>query len=318
MKHKILVVDDDPSIVELLVLHLTKAGYDTITAGDGETALKLTDLEKPDLIILDLMIPGIDGFGVCRTLKDMGTNVFTPIMILSARTDPLDKVTCLELCAADYMTKPFDTRELVARVNSLLSRFEEAVSVNPLTKLPGNVIIANETKKRIAMKEKFAFIYFDLCNFKAFNDKYGFERGDDVIKFTAALIKQFTGKTDFVGHVGGDDFIMICAISDAITKVQQIGNTFDSQITGFYSEEDRNNRFIISKDRQGNIKKFPIITISTGIATNEKQETNDFSKLVQTATDLKKYAKTVSITKSNYAVDQRKNGDGSNSLVKKN
>ena len=121
-KQKILIVDDDSNIAELISLYLTKECFDTKIAGDGETALLLSDSFAPNLILLDLMLPGIDGYQVCREIRAKSS---TPIIMLSAKGEIFDKVLGLELGADDYMEKPFDSKELVARVKAVLRRYKQ-------------------------------------------------------------------------------------------------------------------------------------------------------------------------------------------------
>lgn len=116
---KVLVVDDEPSLVELVTYNLRRAGYQTVTAGDGEEALQVAERENPDLVILDLMLPKLDGFEVCKALRQVSA---VPIVMLTARTDEVDRVVGLELGADDYVLKPFSPRELVARVKAILRR----------------------------------------------------------------------------------------------------------------------------------------------------------------------------------------------------
>jgi two-component system, OmpR family, alkaline phosphatase synthesis response regulator PhoP len=120
MSSKILVVDDEPSIVTLIEFNLIKSGFDVVTAADGRIALNKAEEEKPDLIILDLMLPEMDGLDVCRELRSR--RIMTPILMLTAKDEELDKILGLELGADDYMTKPFSPREVVARVKAILRR----------------------------------------------------------------------------------------------------------------------------------------------------------------------------------------------------
>ncbi|HHV07216.1 MAG TPA: response regulator transcription factor [Firmicutes bacterium] len=127
MPEKILVVDDEPTIVEFVRINLEKAGFEVLEAGDGETALKLAASEQPNLVVLDIMLPGKDGFEVCRELR---RTTSVPIIMLTARDDDIDKILGLELGADDYLTKPFNPRELVARIRAILRRVDRANKID--------------------------------------------------------------------------------------------------------------------------------------------------------------------------------------------
>lgn len=305
-KYKILVIDDDISIVELLEVNLKSAGYKVEIAFDGEMAMELIERGKFDLIILDIMIPKIDGYEICRRLRKKDTTMMTPVIVLSAKNKPVDKIAGLKLGADEYVTKPFDVEELITRVDSILKRTGHILSANPLTELPGNISIMQDVHQRLKNKEKFAFIYLDIDNFKAYNDKYGFEKGDEVIKFTAGIMKQGIGGDDFVGHIGGDDFILICNAEKSEIICQEIVDLFDKKIPQFYDIKDRERGFIIEKDRRGKIQEFPLMTLSIGITTNESEEMNHYGKIVEAATEMKKYAKLKEKRKSSFVKDKRK------------
>jgi len=305
--YRILVVDDDSVMVELLKVNLENSGYKVITAGDGEKAMELIGKEKFDLIILDIMLPKIDGHEICQRLRKKEDTILIPVIVVSAKTKPVDKITGLRLGADEYITKPFDLEELMARVNSIVKRTKQILSANPLTELPGNISIMQEVNRRLKNREKFAFVYLDIDNFKAYNDKYGFEKGDDIIKFTAGTIKKCTDISDFIGHIGGDDFILICKTDKAENICQKIIKLFEQGIAQFYNDEDRKRGHIITKDRRGQSQEFPVITISIGIVTNESEGMNHYGKIVEVATEVKKYAKLINKgLKSSFIRDRRK------------
>ena len=306
MKKNILIVDDDQQIIELLKVNLENAGYQVSIAHDGEKALMKAAQEHPSLVILDLMLPGMNGYEVCEKLRMEKATQLTPILVLSAKDRPADKITGLKLGANEYLTKPFDINELVARIDGLLKHVEEVMAVNPLTKLPGNVSIMNETNKRLSGNNKFAFIYLDINNFKSYNDKYGYDKGDEVIKFTADIITSHIKENDFVGHIGGDDFILICDIADSDSIQKKIADSFDAGILKYYGKEDRQKGYIAGKDRQGKAQTFPIMTLSIGLVTNENPGMNHYGKIVEVATEMKNFAKhNNAVGKSSFAKNNR-------------
>ncbi len=159
---KLLIVDDDPNIFELLRVNFESIGYQILHAADGAEAIAVTNKTPPDLIILDIMIPRIDGYEVCRRLRENDSTSFIPIIVLSAKDQPADKILGLKLGADDYLTKPFNIDELIARVETRLSRTEHYLAANPLTGLPGNVSIMHEVNRRLHASLSFAFLYCDI------------------------------------------------------------------------------------------------------------------------------------------------------------
>jgi DNA-binding response OmpR family regulator len=209
----ILIVDDDADIVRFVEMNLRLEGYRVLTARDGLEALEMVAAEVPDLVLLDVMLPGVDGVEVTRRLRADSRTSTLPVIMLTAKTMTADRVLGLTTGADDYIIKPFDTLELVARVKSTLRRNAEARAVSPLTSLPGNVRIEDEIAGRVSSGSPFAVAYLDLDNFKAFNDAHGFLRGDQVILLLAtALRRAVVGAQPpaFIGHVGGDDFVLVC------------------------------------------------------------------------------------------------------------
>src|SRR5881409_2539323 len=181
----ILVVDDDPDIARFVEVNLRSAGYDVAVAGDGEEALDKASEIRPDLVLLDVMMPRIDGFEVAQRLRRSPQTANTSIIMLTAKALSADKVTGLQSGADDYIIKPFDPVELLARVKGTLRRAREMRALSPLTGLPGNIRVQEEIRRRVTEEQPFALLYADLDHFKAYNDNYGFVRGDRAIQALA-------------------------------------------------------------------------------------------------------------------------------------
>ena len=187
-KKKILVVDDSDFFAAVINKALMTEGYDVVRAGSGEDGLRLCREAKPDLVLLDVVMPGMSGFEVCRILRSRDSNNLMPIIMLTSQTNHDDLLIGLDLGADDYITKPFDNRELLCRVKNTLRRVDRNRNANPLTGLPGNLEIQRELDSLIERNLPFAALYADLDNFKAYNDIYGFLRGDIAIKLTADIL----------------------------------------------------------------------------------------------------------------------------------
>src|SRR3954447_22443749 len=202
---KLLVVDDDPFIARLLEIELAAAGYQVRVANDGQQAMDQVGQDAPDLVITDVMMPHVDGFELTRSLRQDPRTATISVIILTARGLSADKLEWFSAGADDYIVKPFDTPELLARVRGVLRRAREMRAQSPLTGLPGNVRIEEEIETRVSDGADFAILYADLDYFKAFNDHYGFMRGDGVIQLTARLLQDIAleigGGDTFVGHV---------------------------------------------------------------------------------------------------------------------
>lgn len=307
MPVKILVVDDDPDIRDILKLTLAEENYEVFEARDGEEALKAIAAKPPDLVLLDYRIPKVDGREVCRRIKKDLLLRHLPIIMVTGKGDISDKVGGLDAGADDYIVKPFEPKELLARIRMILRRTESDLEANPLTRLPGNVSILNELSRRLESKTLFAVCYIDLDKFKAYNDKYGFEHGDDVIRETARILIRATQQCgrpdDFIGHIGGDDFVIV-TVTDSVDKLCKIIiEDFEKTSPSFYNEADRKRGYILAKDRQGKEQKVPLLSVSIGVVTNESREIEHVAQIGEIGAELKAYAK--SLERSNYVKDKR-------------
>jgi diguanylate cyclase (GGDEF)-like protein len=307
MSERILVIDDDPDIVRFVETSLELEGYTVKTALDAEAGIKLALSEPPDLVLLDLMMPGVDGFEVLRRIQTSPSTANVSIVLLTAKANVRDLVRGLEGGADDYVEKPFDIEELLARVGSVLRRSRAMRDLSPLTGLPGNFRIAEELERRVTGGGSVAVVHADLDNFKAFNDHYGFMRGDNVIKFTAnTLVEAAVEVGDpscFVGHVGGDDFIMVMNPSVAEQFCKEVLERFDDGILDFYDPHDALRGFVEVIDRRGERHAFPVVSISMGVATNMRRTFSSEWEASAVASEMKEHAKTEA--GSSYRIDRR-------------
>ncbi len=308
MKEKILIVDDDSDILDVLRITLEAEGYEVIEGHDGKEALDIIKKTSPDLLITDFKMPKMCGDEVCRILKEDILVQHMPIIMLTGKGEVTDKVHGINAGADDYMVKPFEPQELVARVKMVLRRSARDLDANPLTRLPGNVSILNEIQGRIDRKEIFSVCYIDLDKFKAFNDKYGFKQGDEVIKNTARILISTVhekGTTqDFIGHIGGDDFVIVTIPDEVDGLCKSVISKFDLMGPELYNEEDKKKGYIVGKDRQGKIKKIQFISISIAVVSNKKKKIKHVAEIGEIGAELKEYAK--SLKGSNYVTERRK------------
>ncbi len=307
MPERILVADDDPDILQFVRVNLELEGFEVDVAHDGKEAIAKVMASPPDLVLLDVMMPEMDGLTALRRLRMHPAATNTSVILLTAKTLPEDRVRGLELGADDYVTKPFDVDELMARVKAVLRRTQAMRDVSPLTGLPGNFRISSELERRVNEGGHFAVVHADLDNFKAFNDHYGFMRGDQVIKFTAHVMLEAAAEiedvTTFVGHVGGDDFVATVNTDLVEEYCKAVIRIFDDGILDLYDTADALRGYIEVADRRGEQHAFPIVSFSLGVATNLSRTMTTQWEASAIAVEMKEFAK--QRTGSSYEIDRR-------------
>jgi len=308
MEEKILICDDEPDVRVWLKARLKGFGYRTIEATDGAECLEKVRTDLPSLLVLDINMPELDGFEVCAQLRRNPDTRFLPVVMLTAqRTAVGDRVKGLRLGADDYLPKDVDPEELSARIEAALRRAQNAGEINPLTKLPGNAVITDEIEKRLAGKEPFAVAWADLDNFKAFNDRYGFSRGDEMLKITARALQEalekYREEGDFVGHVGGDDYVIVCGPDRAFPIAERAAVLVDERLPMLYDLDDRTRGYIRSVDRQGNPQSFPVASVSIAVINSQAARFQNVLQIAEAASEMKKVAK--SRSGSQIVVDRR-------------
>lgn len=292
---KILVVEDEPALRTLLRALLEQSGYRVVTAEDGQAGLDAVNQELPDLVLCDVMMPRMDGYELCRRLKANYATSHVPIILLTARTESEDKFQGLHHGANDYVTKPYEQRELLMRVRNLLQWGKVQRDANPLTGLPGNHVIEQELTNRIARQDAFVFLYLDLDNFKAFNDFYSYQKGDQALRLVALLLRQSVERVgqadDFVGHIGGDDFVLIVAATTAREVADEIVRRFDDEVPALYSKTDRARGYIQVVNRQGELERYGLMTLTVAAVSNEQRQLTHVAQVSDIAAELKRYGK---------------------------
>jgi diguanylate cyclase (GGDEF)-like protein len=261
---------------------------------------------NPDFLVLDV---SADWDANVRILNDLKSDpIFGNMSVLAVFPDDLELPSWRELLADDYIRRSMVESELLKRIELSLFRAERIVQINPLTRLPGNITITRQIQSRLDRGEKFAVAYADIDFFKPFNDRYGFGRGDEVLKMVGRLIlnmvKEQQPQGSFVGHVGGDDFVYIMEIEIIEDTSSRIADYFDKMVGTFYDAQDREQKIIQSVDRAGNERAFPLMTISIGITHNKHRAFSHYSEISQVTSEMKHVSKNVE--GSNVQMDRRK------------
>ncbi len=291
----ILVIDDDAQIVRLLAAALQRDGYRVISAANGSEGIALANLHKPALILLDMVMPVLDGFETCKQLSQNVSLKHIPVIVMTGHEIPPDRLGGILACIDDYLPKPFEQGDLLARIELALRRSRSVGGANPLTRLPGNVAIQEELIERIRGRMRFALLYIDLDEFKSFNDHYGFLRVDEAIKLLARstrdAVTAHSPATGFVGHIGGDDLAVVVEPEAAQQVAEQIVRSWEDAIPTLYEPEDAARGFIEVADRRGHLQRYPMVTVSIGVASNAIRPLQTHWEAAVLATEMKHVAK---------------------------
>jgi PleD family two-component response regulator len=294
---RILVVDDDEWILRMVSTVLRNEKYEIITASDGEEGLATALTTRPDLIILDVMMPGMDGYTVCRKIREERRFQKLPVLFLTAKHEVESRMLSLDNGANDYLTKPYDRRELLLRVRNHINTSRAQRDSNPLTGLPGNYAIELELKTRLERSEDFALLYIDLDNFKAYNDTYSYRAGDRVIQLTAQLLNQVFdqngNRKDFIGHIGGDDFVAITTLEKADAICNAFVSAFDCAVLDHYRPEDKARGYVEVENRRFQLERFPLVSVTIALVETDRYQIDHIAMLNDVVADLKKRGKRI-------------------------
>lgn len=292
---RILVIEDDPSLQVLLKLQLEHAGYGVEVAGDGEEGLRAVESIQPDLILMDVMMPRLDGNEVCRRLKSNIRTRQIPIIMLTAKGGADDRVRSLTQGANDYVTKPYEHRELLVRVRNLLQWGQLQRDASPLTGLPGNISIEAELTRRVNERQSFVFMHLDIDNFKAFNDFYSYQKGDQALRLTALMLQRVVEDEgvpgDFVGHIGGDDFVLMVQSDRAEAVAQEVLRRFEDEVPMLYSKTDRTRGYIQVVNRKGELERYPLMTLTVAAVSNDARCFTHVAEVSDITAELKNFGK---------------------------
>ncbi len=285
-KGRILVVEDDFDISNLLRIFFDSQGYEVVVAPKGNDALELCRRNLPNIVVLDIQLPDIDGYEVCRRLRGNLRTSHIPILFLTQRDERSDKIAGLELGADDYITKPFDIEELKLRVQNAIKRAKWENLTSPTTGLPSGKLI-EEQLRTLMRRRDWAILYVGINYIEGFNEAYGFVAGDDVFRFTAMILGDGVddrGTTnDFIGHISADDFMIVTDKEHAGSIRDYVIERFKNEVGTFYSFRDRERGYIQLKDSSGGERHEPLMSLAVGLVTAETADFADIREITEIA-----------------------------------
>jgi len=287
-KGRILVVEDDFDISNMLRIYFSGQGYDVQVAPRGGDALTLTRKQLPQLIVLDIMLPDMDGYAVCRELRQTTRTSHIPIIFLTQKDERSDKIAGLELGADDYITKPFDIEELKLRVKNAIDRVDREKSMDPRTQLPASKLIEEQLRDLMKTTDTWTYIDLKINNFEPFQEVYEFVASPDVLRSVALLMGEIVDELgtpdDFIGHAGNDDFVVITYATKPQPLQDKIVQRFDEEVKKHYSFIDRERQHVVLPNGQ----EKPLMTMSVGAVSNATQRFADIREITELAAEARR------------------------------
>ena len=291
-KPRLLIVEDDFDISNMLKIYFTGQSYEVDIAPRGQVALEKTRQNLPHLIILDIMLPDIDGFEVCRNLRTSTRTSHVPIIFLTQKDELSDKLQGLELGADDYITKPFDIEELKLRVQRAITRAEQQSLTDPRSGLPAGRMIEDQLRQ-IIRKQNWALMDVRIGYYEPFKEVYGFVAGDDVLRFTAMLMGEVVDElgtiNDFIGHAGGDNFIIITTEEYASAIKKRLKERFVDEVLSHYNFMDREQGYIMTTDKNGQLIQTPLMRLAVGIVAPSQHQFADIREITELAAEARRH-----------------------------
>lgn len=286
-KGRILVVEDDFDISNMLRIYFTGQGYDVQVAPRGGDALLMTRKQLPQLIVLDIMLPDMNGYDVCRELRTTTRTSHIPIIFLTQKDERSDKIRGLELGADDYITKPFDIEELKLRVKNQIDRAERDQSTDPNSNLPSSALIEDTLRRLVTESKPWTYIDTKIMSSEPFKDIYGFVAWNEVQRFMALLmgevIDEHGTQNDFVGHPGNDNFILVTYSTKSQDLQEALVKRFDEEVQQHYSFIDRERGKIIHGDEEK-----PLMSLAIGSVSNQNQRYSDIREITELAAEVRR------------------------------
>ena len=287
-KARLLVVEDDHDIGTMLKIYFEAKGFEVNHAIRGSDALEKTRQGMPNLIILDIMLPDIDGYEVCRILRTHTRTSHIPVIFLTQKDERSDKLQGLELGADDYVTKPFDIEELRLRVQNAISRAERESLTDPHSGLPAGKLIEDQLRRSIRQKN-WTFMDIRINDLEPFRDVYGFIAANDVLRFTGMLMGEIIDEIgtpdDFIGHAGGDSFVVITTGENSVELKERLQDQFNEKIQTFYSFVDRQQGYVIVPSDSEEQTTANLMTISVGMVSPSTHFFADIREITELAAE---------------------------------
>jgi len=291
-----MIVEDDSDISNMLRIYFQSQGYDVAVAQRGEDALEMCRQQLPHIIVLDIMLPDMDGYDVCRNLRGNLRTSHIPIVFLTQKDERSDKILGLELGADDYITKPFDLEELKLRVKNAMARAQYESLTNPATSLPSGRLIEDQLRQ-LMRRDDWGIIYVGIQGFGAFKDGYGFVAGQEVLRFTAMVLGRTVDSVgtpnDFIGHVGGDEFIVVAKKEFVAPIVEDLKKRFNAEVGTHYEWSVRQQGYLIVRDDAGNEKKVDLMSLFIGVVTVDDGPFYDIREITEAAASARREGQTV-------------------------
>jgi len=291
---RVLVVEDDFDISNMLQLYFKSLGYEVYVAPRGGVALEMTRQKMPNVIVLDIMLPDIDGYEVCRQLRMNLRTSHIPIIFLTQKDERSDKIMGLELGADDYITKPFDVEELRLRVRNTIKSAEVASLTSPSTGLASGRLIEQQLRA-LLHRPDWGILYMGISGLDAFNEVYGFVAGEEVLRFTGMLlndvIDEMGTEDDFIGHVGGSDFIVITRKNLLVPLQEEITKRFDENVGTHYDFMTRMQGYLVVKDDDENEQQVSLMTIRVGTLSVDDGPYTDIREITEAVADARRQSR---------------------------
>ena len=307
MFKEIYIIDCENDLVMMLREKFQKEKefrFKNINPANLEIALK----NIPDLIIVNEKSINEKVIDICKKIRENEDNSITPVLVISNKKDENSKISIMKN-NIEYVISSNSSNEYIYYIIKNITRLMSVNrTVSPLTALPGNLQIQTELKKRLLRKETFIVLYLDLDNFKAYNDVYGFLKGDEIIKLTARIITKNMHALDdsdvFVGHIGGDDFVAIANEDINYDRIcQNIIAEFDKEVLRYFNDIDIERGYVEVLNRKGKTEEFPLTSISIGVVVADKKRFSNALEIGEVGAQVKRLAK-ITIG-SSYAIDRR-------------
>ena len=283
---RMMIVEDDPDISNMLRIYFQQQGYEVAVAQRGEDALEMCRQQLPHIIVLDIMLPDMDGYDVCRELRGNLRTSHIPIIFLTQKDERSDKIHGLELGADDYITKPFDLEELKLRVKNAMARAQYESLTNPTTGLPSGRLIEDQLRQ-LMRRQDWVIIYVGIRGFSTFGEKYGFVAGEEVLRFASMVLGRAVDSAgtpnDFIGHIGGDDFIIITHKDALASIVGDLQQRFSAEVGAHYDWATRQQGYLTVQDEAGNETTENLMDCSIGVVTAEDGPFADIREITEVA-----------------------------------